>query len=74
MQDIDGTSVRWLSIKFCDSLATFRAVATFFPAMMHLSIYGSIFIRPKSRWSKAFRCPTLYTFPKILRGVFFCDT
>jgi len=63
MQDIDGTSVRRLSIKFCDSLATLRAVAAFFPAVTHLSIYGSVFIRPKSRWSKAFRKLVRRLFP-----------
>lgn len=62
MQDIDGTSVRRLSIKFCDSLATLRAVAAFFPAVTHLSIHGSVFIRPNSRWSKVFR--------KIVRRLF----
>lgn len=55
LQDVDGTSVRRLSIKFCDSLATLRSIAAFFPAVTHLSIHGSMFIRPKSRWSRAFR-------------------
>ncbi len=63
MRDIDGTSVRRLSIKFCDSLATLRAVAAFFPAVTHLSIHGSVFIRPKSRWSKAFRKLVRRLFP-----------
>jgi hypothetical protein len=64
MQDIDGTSVRRLSIKFCDSLATLRAVAAFFPAVTHLSIHGSVFIRPKSRWSKALRKVVRRLFPR----------
>jgi hypothetical protein len=64
MRDIDGTSVRRLSIKFCDSLATLRAVAAFFPAVTHLSIHGSVFIRPKSRWSKAFRKLVRRLFPR----------
>jgi len=55
LQDVDGTSVRKLSIKFCDSLSTLRAVAAFFPAVTHLSIHGSVFIRTKSRWSRTFR-------------------
>jgi hypothetical protein len=62
LQDINGTSVHKLSIKFCDSLATLRAVASFFPAVTHLSIHGSVFIRPKSRWSRAFR--------KLIRRIF----
>jgi hypothetical protein len=64
MRDIDGTSVRRLSIKFCDSLATLRAVAAFFPTVTHLSIHGSVFIRPKSRWSKAFRKVVRRLFPR----------
>lgn len=63
MQDIDGTSVRRLSIKFCDSLATLRAVAAFFPGVTHLSIYGSVFIRPRSRWSQALRKLVRRLFP-----------
>ncbi|KAI0298960.1 hypothetical protein B0F90DRAFT_1729578, partial [Multifurca ochricompacta] len=62
LREIDGTTVRKLSIKFCDSLATLRAVATFFPSVTHLSIHGSVFIRPNSRWSRAFR--------KVIRRVF----
>jgi hypothetical protein len=64
MRDIDGASVRRLSIKFCDSLATLRAVAAFFPAVTHLSIHGSVFIRPKSRWSKTFRKLVRRMFPR----------
>jgi hypothetical protein len=63
LQDINGSSVRKLSIKFCDSLATLRAVASFFPAVTHLSIHGSVFIRPKSRWSRAFRKLIRHIFP-----------
>ncbi|KAF8494932.1 hypothetical protein F5888DRAFT_1714235 [Russula emetica] len=62
LQDVDGTSVRKLSIKFCDSLSTLRAVAAFFPAVTHLSIHGSVFIRTKSRWSRTFR--------KVIRRLF----
>ncbi|KAI9509912.1 hypothetical protein F5148DRAFT_1282475 [Russula earlei] len=63
LRDIDGLSVRKLSIKFCDSLATLRAVAAFFPAVTHLSIHGSVFIRPKSRWTRAFRRLARRLFP-----------
>jgi len=63
LQDVDGTSVRKLSIKFCDSLSTLRAVAAFFPAVTHLSIHGSVFIRTKSRWSRTFRKGVRRLFP-----------
>ncbi|KAH8984402.1 hypothetical protein EDB83DRAFT_1232640 [Lactarius deliciosus] len=64
LREIDGTTVRKLSIKFCDSLTTLRAVATFFPSVTHLSIHGSVFIRPKSRWSRAFRKVVRRVFPR----------
>jgi hypothetical protein len=63
LQDVDGTSVRRLSIKFCDSLDTLRSIAAFFPAVTHLSIHGSVFISPKSRWSRAFRKVVRHLFP-----------
>jgi len=63
LRDVDGLSVRKLSIKFCDSLATLRAVAAFFPAVTHLSIHGNVFIRPKSRWSRALRKLARRIFP-----------
>jgi hypothetical protein len=62
LQDVDGTSVRKLSIKFCDSLSTLRAVAAFFPAVTLLSIHGSVFIRTKLRLSR--------TFWKLIRRLF----
>lgn len=64
LREIDGTTVRKLSIKFCDSLTTLRAVAAFFPSVTHLSIHGSVFIRPKSRWSRVFRKVVRRVFPR----------
>jgi hypothetical protein len=64
LQEIDGTTVRKLSIKFCDSLATLRSVAAFFPSVTHLSIHGNVYIRPKSRWSRAFRKVVRRVFPR----------
>ncbi len=64
LQDVDGLSVRKLSIKFCDSLSTLRTVAAFFPAVTHLSIHGSLVNRPKSRWSRTFRTLVRCLFPR----------
>jgi len=64
LKGIDGTTVRKLSIKFCDSLATLRSVAAFFPSVTHLSIHGNVYIRPKSRWSRAFRKVVHRVFPR----------
>jgi len=64
LREIDGTTVRKLSIKFCDSLATLRSVAAFFPSVTHLSIHGNVYIRPKSRWSRAFRKVVRRVFPR----------
>ncbi|KAI0270669.1 hypothetical protein BC834DRAFT_841470 [Gloeopeniophorella convolvens] len=55
LRALDGAAVRRLSLKFCDSLATLRAVAAFFPRVTHLSVHSSIFVRPASRWGRALR-------------------
>ncbi|KAI0293650.1 hypothetical protein B0F90DRAFT_1762218 [Multifurca ochricompacta] len=63
LREIDGTTVRKLSIRFCDSLATLRAVATFFPSVTHLSIHDSVFI-PNSKLSRAFKKVVPRVFPR----------
>jgi hypothetical protein len=68
LKDVDGSSVRKLSIKFCDSLSTLRTVAAFFPAVTHLSINGSLINRHKSRWSRTFRTLVRCLFPRRFRN------